>query len=109
MKKYSELTPEQKRSICNGCGGKGGFVKPPHRAFFKTSCNHHDYKYWQGGTKKDRAIADKLLYSAMVEDCSTLPLIGYLRYRPWCWAYYLAVRAFGWKFFSFSAVKRGLT
>ncbi len=34
MKKYEDLTPEEKKEICNGCGGKGGWIKPPHAVFF---------------------------------------------------------------------------
>ena len=47
--KYEELDVKQKAYICNGCGGKGGFVKPPYRIFFNASCNHHDYGFWKGG------------------------------------------------------------
>ena len=27
--KYSNLTDEQKEIICNGCGGKSGWLNPP--------------------------------------------------------------------------------
>lgn len=104
--KYEDLTPENKKEICNGCGGKGGFVKPPHRIFFKTSCNHHDYGYWRGCTAPDRKQADQMLYKKMIEDCSTIGMVSWLRYRPWCWLYYQAVRMFGAKFFYFGDKKR---
>lgn len=104
--KYEDLTPGQKEEICNGCGGKGGWIKPPHRIFFKASCNHHDYGYWKGGSELDRLEADKMLYKSMVKDCKTLPWYQWVRYRPWCWAYYKGVRIAGWKFFYFSEKKR---
>ena len=101
MKKYEDLTPEEKRNICNGCGGKGSFIKPPHKAFFEASCNHHDYGYYKGGTEADRKRCDDKFYEAMKRDCSTLPWYQYIRYRPWCWIYYLAVRQFGKKYFNY--------
>ncbi len=70
MKKYEDLTPEEKKEICNGCGGKGGWIKPPHRVFFEASCNHHDYGYWKGCTEEDRKKCDKKFYGATVKDCS---------------------------------------
>ena len=99
--RYEDLTPEMKKDICNGCGGKGGIVKPPHRAFFKASCNHHDYGYACGGSKLERQQADRILYKYMVEDCASLPWAKWIRYRPWCELYYRAVRIMGWKFFHF--------
>jgi len=101
MKKYEDLTSEEKAGICNGCGGKGGIVVPPHAIFFEASCDHHDYGYWKGGTKTDRLKCDRGLYAAMKRDCSWLPWYEWLRYRPWCWLYYIAVRAVGWKFFNY--------
>jgi|LGOV01.1.fsa_nt_gb hypothetical protein len=35
---YTELSPEQKKEICNGCGAKGGWIKVPN-FLFKASCN----------------------------------------------------------------------
>ena len=37
---YKDLTDTQKQAICNGCGGKGGFINPPE-FLFHASCNHH--------------------------------------------------------------------
>ena len=104
--KYKNITLAQKQEICNGCGGKGGFVKPPHKIFFKVSCNHHDYSYWVGGAETDRKKADQGLYSAMIKDCKELPWFKWLRYRPWCWIYYLGVRVIGRQFFWYSENKR---
>ena len=104
--KYENLTPEQKKEIVNGCGGKGGLITPPHAVFFNTSCNHHDYGYFKGCTKKHRLLADRMLYRLMRKDCSTLSFFKKLRYHPWCLAYYLGVRAVGWKFFYYGPEKR---
>lgn len=103
---YEDLTPAEKQEICNGCGGKGGIVKPPHKIFFKVSCNHHDYGYFKGCTEEDRLAADKMLYTLMLEDCASLPWYQWVRYRPWCWLYYRAVRAIGKKFFYYGESKR---
>lgn len=108
MKKYEDLTPEEKAEICNGCGGKGGWIKPPHRIFFDASCNHHDYGYWCGGTEEDRLNCDSKFYAAMVNDCADLPWYQYIRYRPWCWGYYLGVRKCGGKYFNYADQKREL-
>lgn len=108
MKCYEDLTSEEKKMICNGCGGKGSFIRPPHGVFFKASCNHHDYGYWKGCTEADRFKCDYSFYEAMLQDCNRLPWYLYLRYRPWCWAYYHAVRLFGGKFFYYADEKREL-
>jgi len=97
--KYEDLTADQRREVCNGCGGKGGWIKPPHRIFFETSCNHHDYGYSCGGTEQDRIRSDNTLYRLMLFDCETLPWWKRLMYRPWCEAYYIGVRLAGGKFF----------
>ena len=100
--KYEDLTSEQKAEIINGCGGKGGKIKPPHKLFFQASCNKHDFSYWKGCTENDRMKADQGLYRAMVMDCQSLPWYQYMRYRPWCWLYYVAIRQFGKKFFYYA-------
>ena len=33
MIKYADLTPEQKKFVCNGCGGIGGWINPPEFLF----------------------------------------------------------------------------
>lgn len=96
---YEALTAEMRKEICNGCGGKGGIVKPPHRVFFRASCDHHDYAYSCGGGPAARLRADKMLYRLMMKDCDSLPWFKRMRYRPWCWAYYQGVRLAGNIFF----------
>ena len=53
-------------------------------------------------TEQDRKRCDKKFYDAMVKDCSTLPWYQYLRYRPWCFIYYQAVKKFGKKYFQYA-------
>ncbi|MFA5669912.1 MAG: hypothetical protein WCX83_00205 [Candidatus Cloacimonas sp.] len=101
MLRYSELTDNQKSIICNGCGGKGVFIKPPD-FIFKASCNQHDFYYWLGKDENDRKKADKEFYRFMRIDISEVELIKKPYYHTWALAYYLSVRAFGRKFFNYS-------
>lgn len=41
--KYSDLTDEQKEIICNGCGGKSGWLNPPE-LLFNASCSQMEAK-----------------------------------------------------------------
>lgn len=101
---YELLTPEEKKEICNGCGGKGSSVVPPHAVFFEASCNHHDYGYWKGGAEEDRKKCDDTFYRMMKKDCDRLPWYSKPRYKVWCWIYYKAVRTFGKKYFNYKDV-----
>ena len=103
---YELLTIEQKKEICNGCGGKGSWIKPPLKAFFKTDCDHHDYGYWCGVTEKERKNNDVNLMLFMSKDCTTLPWWKFLFYYPWCVIYYLAVRRCGKGYFYWGKEKR---
>jgi len=98
MLKYKDLTKEQKDFICNSCGGKGGWIKPPD-FIFKASCNHHDFRYWRGATEDDRRLADKEFYGwtrADIEDAK-----WYLKayYHVWAFTYFQFVRFGGRKYF----------
>ena len=99
--KFEDLTLEERVKICNGCGGKGGWVTPPRALFFEDECNHHDYGYWKGGSKAQRKVCDLKLKSAMIKACKKLTWIKWIRYRPWCNLYYRAVRISGSKYFRF--------
>ena len=101
MKKFKDLTPEEKKEICNGCGGKGSWIRPPYAIFFEASCDQHDYGYYVGGTEKDRKTRDLKFYQAMKKDCSTLSWFNKIKYYPWCWIYYLGVRFYGKKYFNY--------
>jgi len=100
-KPFENLTPEEISEICNGCGGKGGWITPPHALFWENECNHHDYGYWKGGDKKQRKLCDDKFRYAMIRACSKLPWYKWLRYRPWCELYYIGVRTCGSKYFNY--------
>ena len=104
MLKYRDLTPEQKAKICNGCGGKGGFIKPP-QFLFRASCNQHDFYYWRGGTELDRKKADDAFYRFMKMDANSAEWYRVVFYRMIAFSYYRAVRAFGKKYFSYGKMK----
>ncbi len=105
--RYRHLTEAERRAICNGCGGKGGFVPVPD-FFFTASCDHHDFKYWQGCTELDREWADHEFHKAMKRDVKERMSL----WRRWwgyalAFAYYRAVRRFGKSFFCYAARQRG--
>lgn len=96
--RFRNLNQVERAVICNGCGGKGGWLDPPDYKF-RASCDHHDFNYWLGGSLEDRKRADEQFLEAMLEDA-----VGPWWKRLWlkgaAWRYYWAVRAFGWKFFN---------
>ena len=100
VKKYRDLTPEEKAFICNGCGGKGGFIRPPHSKDFKEECNHHDWNYHIGCFPWERWKADfQLMIAMMKKVCKIKSRIEQARLFPWCFAYYIGVTICGWWFF----------
>ena len=98
---YSELTPFQQKSVCNGCGGKGGIFNPPE-FLFHASCNQHDFYYWRGGDESDRKEADDTYYDKMKEDVAEASAIKRPFYGCMAWIYYKAVRIVGKKFFNYT-------
>jgi len=110
MFKYKDLTPEQKKHICNGCGGKGGVVKPPN-FIFKASCNHHDFLFWIGFSIKHFLIANTKFYKWMRVDIKESKVRWYKKtyYHTWAFTYYMFVNAAGVKFFHFSDTKKTLS
>ena len=99
--KYKNLSEEEKKHICNGCGGKGGWVKPPNFRF-KASCNHHDFKFWKGCSVEDFHIANKDFYNWMKEDIRSAVWYKRAHYRIWAFLYYGAVSIGGKKYFYFA-------
>jgi len=104
---YKDLTPLQKKFICNGCGGKGGLIKPPN-FIFKASCNHHDFKFWQGCTKKDFKEANSEFYAMMLEDIKSAKWYLKPHYHIWAFSYMQAVSLGGKKYFYFAPQKKTL-
>ena len=93
-------------SITNGCGAKGSFLKPPYAAFFHASCDLHDESYYIGCTEEDRINADIGFFKAMLKDCERLTGLQRTKYVIWSHLYFLAVRAFGWKYFYYGDEQR---
>ena len=105
MLRYRDLTPEQKAEICNGCGGKGGFIDPPE-FLFHASCNQHDFYYWRGGTEEDREKVDNAFYRYMQLDIANEDSrIKRIYYEVLAYLYYKAVRVFGKRYFSYGKQK----
>ena len=107
--KYEDLTPAEKKEICNGCGGKGGVVKPPYAAMFKASCNHHDYGYFKGCTWWDRLICDLKLTWLLLKDSFSFDWRKphkVVYFAAWSLIYFVGVRLGGWKFFYYGDAKR---
>ena len=99
--RYSSLTDIQKKYICNGCGGKGGWFNPPE-FLFHASCNQHDFYYWRGGDEDDRKKADKDFYEFMKKDASEAPWWRKPFSMTSAFIYYKSVRYMGNKFFNYS-------
>lgn len=100
--KYEDLTPYQRAVILNGCGGKGSIIRPPYGLFFESSCNKHDFSYWVGGTEEDRINADIGFLRAMLKDCEWFTGATKIKYVIWAHIYFMAVRAFGSKYFFYT-------
>lgn len=85
------------RNGVNGCGVMG--LRPPFFGMFQEYCELHDAMYNEGGGKKERFKADKRLLADMVSRSTCTWLM------VWCFAYYMAVRGFGWLFFNYNKGK----
>lgn len=98
---YWELSPEEKKEICNGCGAKDG-VKVPDTFWglnIEEACNIHDYMYSTGKTYYDKLFADamfRLNLTVIIDAKETFKdkLLSILRhYRAG--TYYIAVAKYG--------------
>lgn len=59
---YWAMTPEEKATICNGCGAKGGITVPDTMwgLSIKEACNIHDHMYQVGKTYGDFLFANAM-------------------------------------------------
>ena len=96
----------QTESITNGCGAKASIVKPPYAVFFKASYDLHDLSYHIGCTEEDRITADIGFFKAMLKDCERLTGLQKTKYVVWAHLYFVAVRAFGWRYFYYGHEQR---
>lgn len=107
--RFRNLTEIEKKVICNGCGAKGGWFKPPNYTF-TASCNRHDFSYWLGGDEGGRKRADRGFLDAMLYDAKWKSVSRWgFNLRPWwrrywfkgaAYRYYWAVRIGGKKSFN---------
>lgn len=100
---FEELSSAMVEQICDGCGSKGGPLKPPQWRF-RNSCNLHDFAYFIGGREGDRRRADRVFYADM---CLAAQARAQWWQRPWyflmAWIYYRAVRKFGSGYFHYGS------
>jgi hypothetical protein len=112
---FEQLTEDQKATLCNGCGGKGGTVPVP-QFMFHASCDRHDYHYWIGCTEADRHAANLDFYARLIRDADRS---ADDKFWLWRWAvraslhaiaraYFDAVEEFGARYFYFAPCKRTL-
>lgn len=109
--RYRHLTKEQRETICNGCGGKGGYVVPPYGTLFLEECNQHDFNYFRGHKCYHRWKADFQLFIALLKKVwhkDTLFYTSWKLFRKvylsgWALLYYVAVTCVGWKFFYYGS------
>jgi hypothetical protein len=110
---FEQLTEDQKATLCNGCGGKGGTVPVP-QFMFHASCDRHDYHYWIGCTEADRHAANLDFYARLIRDADRS---ADDKFWLWRWAvraslhdaariYYEAVEYFGKRYFHYADKKR---
>lgn len=91
----------REKGILNGCGGKGCWFKPPYRIFFETSCDIHDFTYWQGGDEAQRKNCDDGFLERMLKDADRCGFLTRWFYKLWARLYHKAVRKFGGKFYNY--------
>jgi len=67
--RWSQLPPDIRALVGNGCGSKGGWLRPPN-FMFEASCDQHDFYYLRGATEGDRIAADDAFLRAMLRDAA---------------------------------------
>lgn len=98
---YWELSPEEKKEICNGCGAKNG-LKVPDTFWglnIEEACNIHDYMYNIGKTHYDKLFADamfRLNLTVMIDAKETFKDKLFSIFRHYrAGTYYIAVAKYG--------------
>lgn len=94
---------KEKEFLTDDCGNH--FLDVPDWVFTE-ACRRHDFGYWLGNTKQDRARVDWRFYLDMLDSIGEQPW-----YRRWyltavARTYYYAVRLFSGKFFYYGPFKR---
>jgi hypothetical protein len=110
---FDFLTPRQVAILTNGCGGKGGTLRPPQFMWGTDACSRHDYAYWIGGDESDRHAANVAFLENMKAEADQVA-------NGKCWGfrwlyrhffygmadvYYEAVEKWGRDYFSYGVKK----
>jgi hypothetical protein len=97
---YWNLTPEEHRFMCDGCGRGILSIVIPDVVFglrITAACDIHDYMYLVGDTYEDKQAADRVFLNNMlrlVEARTDWDWLKKLRAAT-CYLYYLAVDKLG--------------
>lgn len=95
---YRKLTKEEKKTICNGCGAKGGITVPStfYGLDISAACDIHDYMYYAGKTNADKEAADRIFLNNLnrIIEARSCCILKYLR-QSRAKKYYKGVKYFG--------------
>lgn len=96
---YTQLTPEAKEEICNGCGAKGGIPVPNtmYLLSIKEACQIHDFMYHSSMTTEDKVTSDLVFKHnliAIIEEETWFYFVEKLR-KVRAEEYYLVVALWG--------------
>jgi len=94
--RYSQLTDDEKKIVCNGCGTKLTYKIIPD-LFFEADCNQHDFYYKRGGDAFDRMEADVMFYAHMLKSINDKYAHWYQKIFAFSIAtvYFIVVRVLG--------------
>ena len=98
---YRDLTPTQKKKLCNGAGKEGlqGWLVPDF--VFREAANRHDFDYWKGCTEKHKKAADRRFLENMLNAAEYKSpgkkrfLLARMFFRRMAIRYYAAVMELG--------------
>jgi hypothetical protein len=98
---YWQLSDEQRRDLCNGCGtkGLGGYVVPDtiYGLRITVACDIHDFMYATGRSIEDKQTADRVFLNNMIRIIEAKTKRFFLRKlrTTRAYTYYLSVCNFG--------------
>lgn len=103
---YRDLTPEQRKRLCNGVGAhwqpawqRKALTKLSDWFFSEASWCHHDFGYAVGYAEVHRLEYDRKFLAAMLRDADRLSGLKRMMARQLAWIFYGSVRVFGSKSF----------
>jgi hypothetical protein len=105
--KWEDLSEASRGRLNNGVGPewlpqvmRGWLTKIGEMFFVEAEWAHHDYGYWKGELRKDRARCDWLFFAAMLNDAARLSLHKRVLAIGVSCAFWAAVRLGGWASFA---------